>query len=168
MRHFEYKLPVSYFTFFMLKIESPFENRYLAFNLSKCCFPSKPSPTVRVTQQAEERVSLLDELVEVKKNNIVWKRFNLTSHVYSHTEKQGSCPPRCPWAVCGQRNGLPMEILPCKWGRPLFPYMETVGSSVSNSIGSPLLYIMKTVGSSVGSRVECPWEFCHANVWAAV
>ena len=61
--------------------------------------------------------------------------------------------------LSGQRNGLPMGILPCKLGCPLLPYMETVGSSV----GSQLLLNVKKVSSSVGSGVGCPWEFCHAN-----
>ena len=47
------------------------------------------------------------------------------------------------WEAEWAANGLSMVILPCKQDCPLLPYMETVGSSVGNSVGSPLLQIMK-------------------------
>ena len=85
---------------------------------------------------------------------------------WSHTEKTGelptSLPVGCTWATEWAARGLPMGILPCKLGCPLFSYMETVGSSVGSSVGCPLLPYMETVGSSVGSGVGCPWP-AHGN-----
>ena len=57
----------------------------------------------------------------------------------TNTEKQRSCQLGCTWAS----RGVSMGILPCKLGWPLLPYMETVGSSVSSSVGSPVLPNMK-------------------------
>ena len=80
--------------------------------------------------------------------------------LFTHAEKNRGADH---FAAHGQLSGLPMEILPCKSGCPLLPYMETVDSAVGSSEGSPLLPKYEKVGSSVGSGVGCQWEFCHVN-----
>ena len=95
--------------------------------------------------------------------NLLYSSLNTYHGTISHTEKTGelltSLPMGCTWAT----EWLPMGILPCKLSCPLLPYMETVGSSVGNSVGSPLLPKYKNLGSSVGSGVGCPsaahWNF---------
>ena len=59
------------------------------------------------------------------------------------------------WAAKWAAHGLSMGILPCNLGCPLLTYIETVGSSVGNSVGSPLLSSTEIVGSSVGSPLTC-------------
>ena len=57
-----------------------------------------------------------------------------------------------------------MGIWLCKLGCPLLLYMETVGSSVGNSVDSPLYSSKEIVGSSVGNPLNCPllnWSGSH-------
>ena len=86
--------------------------------------------------------------------------FKIISLEHTHTEKTEelptSLPMGCTWATEWVVRGLPIGILPCKFGCPLLPYMATVGSSVGSSVGSPLLQKYEKNGQFSGQRSGLP------------